>query len=105
MGPLDRPSFAAKLKSLRARGKIPLALSLTQAMSDLEGTSAADPVTLVLLTDGGEDTMPRRDPVKVAAQLSKHPGITFHIVGFDINQEDWGRRWPRSPAGTTGPPS
>jgi hypothetical protein len=92
MGTLDRPGFAAKLKSLRARGKTPLALSLTQAMSDLRDTTAADPVTLVLLTDGGEDTMPRRDPVKAAAQLSKHPGITFHIVGFDINQEDWGRQ-------------
>jgi len=92
MGPLDRQKLAAKLKSLRPRGKTPLALSLTQAISDLSWASPDKPVTLVLLTDGGEDTMPRRDPVKVCDQLAKMKGVTFHIIGFDINQEDWGRQ-------------
>lgn len=92
MGPIDRPKLEAKLRSLRSRGKTPLALSLTQAMSDLSGVGPNNPATLVLLTDGGEDTMPRRDPVKVARELGTLKGITFHIVGFDINQEDWGQQ-------------
>lgn len=92
MATLDRARFAARLQSLRARGKTPLALSLTQATSDLGGVSPANPATLLLLTDGGEDTVPRRDPVKVAAQLAQLKGITFHIVGFDINQQDWGEQ-------------
>lgn len=92
MGPIDRPKLEAKLRSLRSRGKTPLALSLTQAMSDLSGVGPNNPATLVLLTDGGEDTMPRRDPVKVARELGALKGVTFHIVGFDINQEDWGQQ-------------
>jgi len=91
MGPLDRKAFAAKLKSLRARGKTPLALSLTDAINEFS-TSQSDPGTLLLLTDGGEDTWPRRNPVKVADELAKRAGLTFHIVGFDINQADWGEQ-------------
>jgi len=91
MAPLDRAKFKAKLQSLRPRGKTPLALSLTQAMNDLGGVSPGNPATLVLLTDGGEDTIPRRDPVKVAAQVGAMNGLTFHIVGFDINQPEWGQ--------------
>ncbi|HEX4792886.1 MAG TPA: VWA domain-containing protein [Humisphaera sp.] len=92
MGPLDRAAFAAKLQSLRARGKTPLALSLTQALSDLSGTSPNNGVMIVLLTDGGEDTFPRRNPVKAAAEFAKLKGATLHIVGFDINQADWGEQ-------------
>ena len=92
MGPIDRPKLEAKLRSLRSRGKTPLALSLTQAMSDLSGVGPNNPATVVLLTDGGEDTMPRRDPVKVAREFGTLKGVTFHIVGFDINQEDWGQQ-------------
>jgi Mg-chelatase subunit ChlD len=88
MGAYDADKFSTVLKALRSRGKTPLALSLTDAVKDI-GNPPRDPVTLVLLTDGGEDTMPRRDPVKVAATLAKVPGITFHIIGFDINQPDW----------------
>ena len=40
-------------------------------------------------TDGGEDTMPRRDPIQAAADFGRLPGIVFHIIGFDVNQEDW----------------
>lgn len=83
----DPQKFMPVLQSVRPRGKTPLALSLTLAMQDLG--DARDPTTLVLLTDGGEDTMPRRDPVKVAAELTKRPNITFDIIGYDINEQDW----------------
>ena len=91
MGKIDRSKLKALLQRLRPRGKTPLALSMQQAKQDLASLSG-QPVTVVLLTDGGEDTMPRRDPVKAAAEFARTPGITFHIVGFDINQEDWGQQ-------------
>jgi Mg-chelatase subunit ChlD len=91
MGKLDRKSFAAKLATLKARGKTPLALSLTQAASDLSGQARDKdhPVTVVLLTDGGEDTRARNDPVTAAAALAKLPGLQLQVVGFDINRPDW----------------
>ena len=89
MAELDRPAFAAKLKSLRPRGMTPLALSLDDAVKDLSDVSEARPATLVLLTDGGEDTVPRRDPVKSAVAVGKVKGLTFDVVGFDIREADW----------------
>ncbi len=90
MAELDRDAFAKKLASLRPRGLTPMALSMDDALKDLGSTvDAAHPVTVILLTDGGEDTRPRRDPVKSAAVLGHMKGITFHIVGFDIHEQDW----------------
>ena len=91
MGKLDRKAFNAKLFPLRARGKTPLALSLKQAAQDLSGAArdAKNPVTVVLLTDGGEDTRARLDPVAEAAALAKLPGANLQVVGFDINRPDW----------------
>ncbi len=70
-------------------------------------SSEKNPVTLLLLTDGGEDTFkPRGNPIKACEDLAKVKNMTFHIVGFDINQPDWsaqlqamaqaagGRYWP-----------
>ena len=107
MGPLDKAVMNNTLNSLRSRGKTPLALSIKDAIQDIGDISADKPVTLVLLTDGGEDTIrPRGNPVKAAAELAKIKNLTFQIVGFDINQPDWsqqlqamaqasgGRYWP-----------
>ncbi len=91
LGPLDRRLVATRLAALRARGKTPLAKSLHEAASDLGlGAAArgADPATaIILLTDGGEDTMPRQDPVAAAGALG---GASLQIVGFDIGRDDWG---------------
>ncbi|MBI4604884.1 MAG: VWA domain-containing protein, partial [Planctomycetes bacterium] len=103
---LERAQFDQKLRALRARGKTPLALSLLQAKRDLSGAREEDPVIVVLLTDGGEDTQPRQDPVKAAADFGELEGVALHVVGFDIGREDWsaqlremvarahGRYWP-----------
>lgn len=91
MGKLNRPAFMAKLNALKPRGKTPLALSLREAIKDV-GNAANDPekpVTLVLLTDGGEDTRPRQDPLAAADEAGKLKGLNFQIVGFDINRSDW----------------
>ncbi len=89
MASLDRDQIKATLKPLRARGKTPLALSLLDAKQDLSGAGTDQPIALLLLTDGGEDTMPRKDPVKAADELASISNLQFNIVGFDIGQEDW----------------
>jgi hypothetical protein len=91
MQKLNRQAFAAKLNALRPRGKTPLALSLREAAKDLAGTARDKdkPVTLVLLTDGGEDTRPRQDPLAAADEVGKLESLNFQIVGFDINRADW----------------
>lgn len=90
MGRLDKTRFDQVLQSLRPRGKTPLALSLEQTARDLGRVSADSPVTVLLLTDGGEDTTnPRGNPLKAAAEFGKVQNVRFQIVGFDINQPDW----------------
>jgi Mg-chelatase subunit ChlD len=89
MARLDRAGFDAILEGARARGKTPLALSLEQAARDIGDQPDDRPVTAVLLTDGGEDTQPRRDPVKAAAGFAGLRNVRLKIVGFDINRPDW----------------
>jgi Ca-activated chloride channel family protein len=91
MRKLDRAALAAKLKALRARGKTPMAMSLREAAKDLSSYAGDknNPVTLVLLTDGGEDTRPRQDPLGAADAVGKLAGVNFQLVGFDINRPDW----------------
>jgi hypothetical protein len=92
VGPLDKQAIKDKLLPLRPRGKTPMALSLEQAAGELGDVSENKPMTVVLLTDGGEDTVPRRDPVKAAAAFGEMKGVRFHLVGFDINQSGWGEQ-------------
>jgi hypothetical protein len=89
--PLDRAAFQEKVKSLRARGKTPLALSLRQAAADLSGAGGGDPITVVLLTDGGEDTQPRQDPLAAAEEIGGIDNLKMHVVGFDIGRTEWAR--------------
>jgi Mg-chelatase subunit ChlD len=116
LSPLDRGKFLAALQPLRARGKTPLAQSLHDAAADLKGAageaSPDNPTTVLLLTDGGEDTRPRQDPVAAAAELGKLKNVQVKIIGFDINREDWtqqlhamtdaagGRYWSATDAGS-----
>lgn len=111
MAPLDKKQFTDTLNALRSRGKTPMALSIQDAIADLGEVADDKPVTLLLLTDGGEDTIrPRGNPVKACEELAKVKNVRFHIVGFDINQPDWsqqlqamaqasgGRYWPAAKA-------
>ena len=86
---LRKDAALATLAALRPRGRTPMALSLLEAKRDLAGARAEAPVRVVLLTDGGEDTFPRKDPVKAAAEFGQLKGVQLHVVGFDINQQDW----------------
>ena len=89
MLPLDRQKFTAVLDALRPRGKTPMALSLEEASKDLGKIKSKEPVIVLLLTDGGEDTEPRRDPLRAAELVGNLKGVQFHVVGFDINQPEW----------------
>jgi Mg-chelatase subunit ChlD len=91
MGAINRKAFESKLASLKARGKTPLALSLREAAKDLASFARDEkkPITVVLLTDGGEDTRPRQDPLAAADAVAKLPGLNLQVVGFDINRPDW----------------
>lgn len=84
-----KDEMLARIASLRARGKTPLTASLEMASGAVGGGSADRPVTVVLLTDGGEDTFPRRDPVEAARRLVERPGVRLHVIGFDIDRADW----------------
>jgi hypothetical protein len=95
MASLKREAFLKKLGSLRARGKTPLARSLLEAAGDLRGATKDRPVTAVLLTDGGEDTLSKLDPLEAAEAVGKLQGVSLEIVGFDIGREDWSRQLER----------
>jgi hypothetical protein len=86
---LVKKEMLARIEALKPRGKTPMARSLLEAKRDLGSAAAENPVTVVLLTDGGEDTLPRQDPLAAAAEIAKLKGVRFHIVGFDIGREDW----------------
>lgn len=88
--PLDHAAFEKRLFALRARGRTPLTLSLTEATKDLGALAAADtPTVVLLLSDGGEDTTTKRDPAAAAKKLAALPGVVLHVVGFDIGRDDW----------------
>jgi hypothetical protein len=83
MTPLNPTALRALLQTIRARGKTPLTYSLKQAANDV--ASAGGPVTVLLLTDGGDDTASRGGAVEAAAGLGKINGVTLHVIGFDID--------------------
>jgi len=89
LGPLDQRAFLAKLDSLHARGRTPLTLSLEQARVDLARVGADKQTTVLLLTDGGEDTHPKREPAAAAEDLARLPGLDLQVIGFDIHRDDW----------------
>ncbi|MFN0060727.1 MAG: VWA domain-containing protein [Planctomycetota bacterium] len=103
MSPYDAVRWKTVLETLRARGKTPLAYSIEQAAQDLGGLqSATDDTLVVLLTDGGEDTAQRRDPVRAAEALGRLRGIKFHVLGFDVNRDDWTAQLKNIAAATNG---
>jgi hypothetical protein len=84
LGALDPNVLRSTLQTLRARGKTPLAFSLREAVRDVQLAASSGPVTVLLLTDGGDDTSSRGGAVQAAAELGRINGVTLHVVGFDI---------------------
>jgi Ca-activated chloride channel family protein len=89
IAPLKPEAFIARVKALRCRGKTPITHSLREAAKDVAGVPAEVELTTLLLTDGGESTRGAK-PAEAARQLvAARKGMKLHVVGFDINQDDW----------------
>jgi hypothetical protein len=86
---LNKAEFTQTVAALRCRGKTPMARSLLEAKGEVGGGDARNPVNVILLTDGGEDSQPRQDPVKAAAEFGQVEHVRLHVVGFDIGRDDW----------------
>jgi hypothetical protein len=84
MTSVDPAALRATLQGLRARGKTPLTYSLNEAAKDVSLAGAGAPVTVLLLTDGGDDTSSRGRAAEAAAGLGRISGVSVHVVGFDI---------------------
>ncbi len=47
-------------------------------------------MTVLLVTDGGEDnTKPPMPPLEAAKELGETPGVRWFVVGFDVNRPEW----------------
>ncbi len=99
---LEGSPVRATLAALRARGRTPLTLSLQQAAGELGTLDPKDPVTFVLLTDGGDDTKQRGDFAGAAKAITARGGVNFHIVGFAIDRPDWTEQIKKAAAAAGG---
>jgi Ca-activated chloride channel family protein len=87
--PLNQAQFIATLKSLKCKGKTPITHSLTQAVADLSKVPAEVDIVTILLTDGGESTRGAKPDEAAAKLVASRKGMKLHVVGFDINQDEW----------------
>lgn len=107
-----RSAFLARVRSLRPRGRTPLALSIERAAADVARLRGRGRTTVVLLTDGGEDATSLRDPVEAARRIERLRDVDLVVIGFDIGNADWsaqlrgiaeaghGTYWPANRPGT-----
>jgi len=80
--PISEGQILATLEGLETSGTTPLAYTLRQIPSDLEGLEG--PIVVVLVTDGMETC--KEDPVAAASELAALGlDIIFLLVGFDID--------------------
>ncbi len=84
---LDRAKVRAATAGLRPRGKTPLTLSMEETIKDLRSVPSAATKTVILLSDGGEDT--RRDPIPVAKRLGSMSGVSLHVLGLHLTRAAW----------------
>ena len=86
-----RETAILALQSLRPRGKTPLTRTLLAAAQDVKGRGTdEDPVTVLLVTDGGEDnTKPPKHPLEAAKELGEIPGVRWYVIGFDVDRPEW----------------
>ncbi len=81
----SKDDLAGAVKQLNAKGKTPIADSLSKA-GEILATREGD-TTLVLVSDGLETC--GGDPCKVAGDLkSKGLKVVIHVVGFDVTQKE-----------------
>lgn len=102
VGPLQPQVFMAKVRALRCRGKTPLTHSLMETIGDVAKVETDLDLVTILLTDGGESTRGAK-PHDAAAKLSaSRKGMKVHVVGFDINEDDWKEQLEKTAAAGNG---
>jgi hypothetical protein len=89
IAPLKIETFIAHIKALRCRGKTPITHSLRECVKDLSRVPADVEMTAILLTDGGESTRGAKPADAARALVAARKGMKLHVVGFDINQDNW----------------
>ena len=92
LSPVNKQQILAQIRGITPRGKTPIAYSLGQTVSDLQGSKGASVV--LLITDGLESC--NGDPVAAARQLAEQGvNTTLHVIGYDVEdalqQEDLAR--------------
>jgi len=102
VGPLNPQQFMAKVRMLKAKGKTPLTYSLMEAIGDVAKVDTELDLVTILLTDGGESTRGAK-PFDAAAKLAaSRKGMKVHVVGFDINDDDWREQLEKTAAAGNG---
>jgi len=102
VGPLKAASFMQKVRSLRCKGKTPLTYSLDEAIKDVSQVETDLDLVTILLTDGGESTRGAK-PHEAAARLAaSRKGMKVHVLGFDINEDDWKEQLEKTAAAGQG---
>ncbi len=102
VGPVKPDVFMAKVRSLKSKGKTPLTLSIDEVIKDVAGLDSELDLVTVILTDGGESTRGAK-PYEAAARLAAaRKGMKVHVVGFDINEDDWREQLERTAAAGNG---
>jgi hypothetical protein len=96
VGPIKPDVFMAKVRSLKSKGKTPLTLSIDEVIKDVASVDSELDLVTVILTDGGESTRGAK-PYEAAARLAAaRKGMKVHVVGFDINEDDWREQLERT---------
>ncbi|HUR38775.1 MAG TPA: VWA domain-containing protein [Planctomycetota bacterium] len=102
VGPLNAATFMGKVRSLKCKGKTPLTHSLMETIGDVAKVDTELDLVTILLTDGGESTRGSK-PYEAAAKLAaSRKGMKVHVVGFDINEDDWKEQLEKTAAAGQG---
>jgi hypothetical protein len=102
VGPLHPAAFMAKVRALKSKGKTPLTYSIDQTIKDISAVETELDLVTIVLTDGGESTRGAK-PYEAAARLAaSRKGMKVHVVGFDINEDDWREQLEKTAAAGNG---
>jgi ABC-type sugar transport system substrate-binding protein len=92
----------AKVRALKSKGKTPLTYSIDQTIKDISAVETELDLVTIVLTDGGESTRGAK-PYEAAARLAaSRKGMKVHVVGFDINEDDWREQLEKTAAAGNG---
>jgi Mg-chelatase subunit ChlD/RNA polymerase subunit RPABC4/transcription elongation factor Spt4 len=102
VGPLKAAAFMQKVRALRCKGKTPLTYSMDETIKDVASVETDLDLVTIVLTDGGESTRGAK-PYEAAARLAaSRKGMKVHVLGFDINEDDWKEQLEKTAAAGLG---